>query len=191
MSLDTLLALAAAGLEPWEERHPPVTDDAFRGAMRHLAGAVSIVTAGLGAERNGLTATSVVSLSADPPTVLVCVNRSASAWPLLVRHAHFGINVLAASQHPIADRFAGRNGEKGEARFAGARWIQLASGAPILADALVAFDCTLEERIQRHSHDILIGRVQALHGVGGTGGAPGTDPLLYWRGAYGAIRRPG
>jgi flavin reductase (DIM6/NTAB) family NADH-FMN oxidoreductase RutF len=191
MSLDTLLALAAAGLEPWEERHPPVTNDGFRGAMRHLAGAVSIVTAGLGTERNGLTATSVVSLSADPPTMLVCVNRSASAWPLLVRHGHFGVNVLAASQQPIADRFAGRNGEKGAARFEGARWIQLASGAPILADALVAFDCELEERIDRHSHAILIGRVRALHGVGGTGGAPGTDPLLYWRGAYGAIRPPG
>ena len=185
MSLDTLLALAAVGLEPGPESLPPVTGDAFRGAMRHLAGAVSIVTAGRGAERGGLTATSVVSLSVDPPTVLLCVNRSASAWPLLVEHEHFGINVLAASQHAVADRFAGRNGEKGAARFAGADWVELATGAPILANALVAFDCVLDERIERYSHGILIGRVQALHGAGGT------DPLLYWRGAYGAIRRPG
>ena len=115
-------------------------------------------------------------------TLLLCVNRSASAWPLLVRHGHFGVNVLAASQQPVADRFAGRNGEKGAERFAGADWLDLATGAPILADALIAFDCELEERIDRHSHAILIGRVRALHGV------EAHDPLLYWRGAYGALR---
>ncbi|MGK9230902.1 flavin reductase family protein [Inquilinus limosus] len=183
MSLDTLLAPAGAGLEPMAEaEEAAVSGDAFRGAMRHLAGAVSIVTAGRGAERNGLTATSVVSLSVDPPTVLLCVNRSASAWPLLVRHGHFGVSVLAASQRAIADRFAGRGGERGAARFEGADWVELSTGAPILADALVAFDCVLEERIERHSHGILIGRVQALHGP------RGPDPLLYWRGTYGAIR---
>jgi flavin reductase (DIM6/NTAB) family NADH-FMN oxidoreductase RutF len=185
MSLDTLMALASASLEPPPVASPAVASDAFRGAMRHLAGAVSIVTVGRGAERNGLTATSMVSLSVDPPTLLLCVNRSASAWPLLVRHGHFGVNVLAASQAAIADRFAGRNGEKGAERFAGAEWLDLATGAPILADALVAFDCELEERIDRHSHAILIGRVRALHGV------PADDALLYWRGAYGAIQPAG
>lgn len=181
MTLDALACLADSPAEPAGHSLPAVGTEAFRDAMRHLAGAVSIVTAGRGADRNGLTATSLVSLSVHPPTILVCVNRSASAWPLLLREGRFGVNVLGAAHTPIADRFAGRGGLKGADRFTGANWITLHTGAPILAGALVALDCELEERIERHSHAILIGRVRALHGL------EDHAPLLYWRGAYGAI----
>jgi flavin reductase (DIM6/NTAB) family NADH-FMN oxidoreductase RutF len=155
---------------------------AFRQAMRRLAGGVGIITVGSGADRTGLTATSVTSLSAEPPRLLVCINRNASAWPLLAEYGTFGVNLLDSNQHDVADRFAGRNGEKGNARFAGGRWKSLVTGAPLLEGALAAIDCTVEEIIERHSHAIVIGRIEAVD-LG-----EWSDPLLYWSGVYRTTR---
>ena len=151
----------------------------FKTVMRQVAGAVSVITAQHGAVRAGLTATSLTALSAEPPTVLICVNRSASAWPVIEAAGHFAINLLAADQRPIADRFAGRGGERGEARFAQARWTRLATGAPVLVSALATIDCVTDEVIERHSHAVLIGRVKAINT------AADQNALLYWRGLYG------
>src|SRR5262245_36013541 len=73
-----------------------IQSDAFKSVMRNVAGAVSIVTASHVGLRAGLTATSLTALSAEPPTVIVCVNRAASAWPTIEAAGHFAINVLAA-----------------------------------------------------------------------------------------------
>jgi flavin reductase (DIM6/NTAB) family NADH-FMN oxidoreductase RutF len=154
----------------------------FRAAMRHLAGAVSVITAGIGEDRTGLTATSPTSFSADPPTVLVCVNRDASAIPVITSYRHFAVNVLADGQRRIAENFTGRGGLRGPQRYAGARWSTLETSAPLLDDALVSLDCELDEAIERHSHVILIGRVVATR-MAAEGGA-----LVYWRGAYQGLR---
>jgi flavin reductase (DIM6/NTAB) family NADH-FMN oxidoreductase RutF len=82
----------------------------FRGAMRHLAGGVSVITAGRGKDITGMTVTSVSSLSVEPPTLIVSINREASSWPLIKRHGSFGVNMLAADQIVIAEGFAGRGG---------------------------------------------------------------------------------
>src|SRR5436309_8329079 len=82
----------------------------FRGAMRQLTGGVSVITAGRGKDISGMTVTSVSSLSVDPPTLIVSVNRSASSWPLLQRYGAFGVNMLASDQIDIAERFAGKGG---------------------------------------------------------------------------------
>lgn len=155
-----------------------ISGEDFRSAMRHLAGGVSVITAGIGEDRTGLTATSATSFSADPPTVLACVNRGASAIPVIASYRHFTVNVLAESQRPVAENFTGRGGLKGPQRFLGAEWSTLATSAPVLDGALVALDCELDEAIERHSHVILIGRVVAARIAGGG------PPLLYWRGAY-------
>lgn len=112
---------------------------AFRGAMRKLAGAVSVITVGQGDERTGLTATSVTSLSVEPPTLLICVNRATSSVVPLLKERAFAINVLRPHHEPVADRFAGKGGLKGPARYGGADWTRLSTGAPVLADALAAF----------------------------------------------------
>lgn len=150
----------------------------FKTVMRQVAGAVSVITAQHGGVRAGLTATSLTALSADPPTVIICVNRGASSWPVIESAAHFAINLLADDQRAIADRFAGRGGEKGEARFARATWHKLATGAPILASALATIDCITEEVIERHSQALLIGRVKAIRA------SSESNALLYWRGLY-------
>jgi flavin reductase (DIM6/NTAB) family NADH-FMN oxidoreductase RutF len=146
--------------------------------MRNLAGGVSIITAGRGEERTGLTATSVSSLSLDPPCLLVCVNRASGTLSALMANRAFGVNVLAASHQDVAERFAGRSGVWGPARYAGADWMTLVTGAPLLADALAAIDCTLEKLIDWHSHVIVVGRVRSVHVNNGP------SPLVYWRGNY-------
>jgi flavin reductase (DIM6/NTAB) family NADH-FMN oxidoreductase RutF len=158
----------------------PIRDDAasFRAAFRHLAGGVSVITAGKGEDRTGLTATSVSSLSAEPPTIMFGLNLASSTFPVLQRHRSFGVNFLNAAQKQIADRFAGRRGVKGAARYADAEWVAGITGTPLLAGALASLDCEVEEIIERHSHAIVIGRVRDVR-LGADDAA-----LLYWRGDY-------
>ena len=136
-----------------------VSSDEFRGAMRHLAGGVSVITAGRGRDISGMTVTSVSSLSVDPPALIVSINREASSWPLVKRYGFFGVNILTSDQIDIAERFTGKGGLKGAARFAGADWTTRASGVPLLVGALAAIDCEVEDVVERHSHAIVIGRV--------------------------------
>jgi len=140
---------------------------AFRLAMRELASGVSLVTAGRGEQRSGCTATSVCSLSLDPPTLIVCIARASTTLAALRASGAFGVNILAAEHEYLADRFAGRDGAHGAARFVGAEWTTMATGAPLLRGALASIDCTVEEVLERHTHAILIGRVAAVHRAGG------------------------
>jgi flavin reductase (DIM6/NTAB) family NADH-FMN oxidoreductase RutF len=153
----------------------------FRGAMRHLTGGVSVITAGRGKDITGMTVTSVTSLSVDPPTLLVSINRDASSFPLIRRYGAFGVNILAADQLDVAERFAGKGGLKGADRFAGAQWVTSVSGVPLLVGALSAVDCEVEEIVERHSHGIVIGRVRDIKN------STRTAALAYWHGQYVAV----
>ena len=153
----------------------------FRGAMRHLAGGVSVITVGRGKDITGMTVTSVSSLSVDPPSLIVSINRAASSWPLLKRLGFFGANILTADQLDVAERFAGKGGLTGAERFAGAQWTTGASGVPLLVGALAAIDCGVEDIVERHSHAIVIGRVRDVRL------SSRTAALAYWQGQYVAI----
>ncbi|MBL0932036.1 MAG: flavin reductase family protein, partial [Alphaproteobacteria bacterium] len=123
---------------------------------------VTIVTTFDGQTRAGLTATAVCSLSAEPPQLLVCVNRQAYPNRVIARAKRFCVNVLASGQAALALRFAGATGHKGEDRFAKGRWNVLATGAPVLDGALTSFDCELARAIRSGTHTIFIGRVLAV-----------------------------
>ena len=141
---------------------PPASNgDHFRMAMREFATGVCLVTTGGGA-RAGCTATAVASLSLTPPALIVCLDRANSTFLRLKAEGAFAVNVLAAEHEALAGRFAGRDGVKGAARFDMGEWMQLVTGAPVLADALSAVDCRVEEIIDRHTHAIVIGAVQAV-----------------------------
>jgi flavin reductase (DIM6/NTAB) family NADH-FMN oxidoreductase RutF len=158
-----------------------VSSSDFRGAMRQLAGGVSVITVGRGKDITGMTVTSVSSLSVEPPALIVSINRQSSSWPMLKRDGCFGVNVLAADQLDIAERFTGKGGLKGADRFAGASWTTRISGVPLLTGALAAIDCEVEHVVERHSHAIVIGRVLDLQL------SPRTAALVYWQGQYVAI----
>lgn len=157
--------------------------DAFRAAMRHLAGGVSIVTVADGAERGGLTATSMVSLSADPPSLLVAVASGASSLPMMRRTNRFAVSILGHRHRFVADRFAGRDGRRGAARYEGAEWIGRPGTPPVLADALASFECELDEMLERFSHTIIIGRVMESR----VPAVDGSGALVYWRAAYDSL----
>jgi flavin reductase (DIM6/NTAB) family NADH-FMN oxidoreductase RutF len=146
--------------------------------MRRLVGGVSVITAGLGADRTGATVTTAQSLAVDPETMMVNINLGSSTWPAIRRYGHFCVNILADRHEDVAARFAGFGGIKGTARYEGARWTTLATGASALADALASIDCEVEHVIERHSHAIILGTVRAVRV--GEGHA-----LVYADGAFG------
>lgn len=154
----------------------------FREAMRRLAAGVTIVTAVHDGEKGGLTATAVCSLSADPPQILVCVNRSAHAHDLIHKGDRMCVNVLAHDQQILAARFAGQGGVTGAERFLAGDWIADKTGVPVLSDALASFECVVAERVSASTHTIFIGKV-----VGVRVRAAGR-PLLYASGAYAGVR---
>jgi flavin reductase (DIM6/NTAB) family NADH-FMN oxidoreductase RutF len=153
----------------------------FQAAIRQLASGVCVVTLGDGDQRTGLTATSVSSLSTEPPTLLVCVNRASATYRAFERFGAFAVNILAADQREFAERFAAGPDLKGEDSYQEGDWRALPNGVCCLADSVAVFDCEVDEKIERHSHAIVIGRVRRVL----QGGAAGA--LVYWRGAYDQI----
>ncbi len=165
------------------ELAPETSYDDFRWAIRHLVGAVCVITAGRGHDITGMTVTSVSSLSIEPPTLIVSISRASSTWPVLKRTGVFGVNILTSDQIDIAERFSGKNGLKGRERFAGGEWIARGPSAPLLVGAAVAIDCEVEDVIERHSHAIVVDRVRDLTR------SNHKSVLAYWNGRYVAINR--
>lgn len=154
-----------------------VDPGAFKEGMRHLVGAVTLITTRNSGQRRGLTATAVCSLSADPPSLLVCVNRQAEAHDHIQASGIFCVNLLAYEQQALAESFAARDGSKGESRFQRGEWTTLITGAPCLADCIVAFDCKLASEHGVGTHTIFVGHVVAVHSRHG-------KPLLYEDGHF-------
>jgi flavin reductase len=137
-----------------------VTDAEFKTVMRQVVSSVAIVTSRAGKIRNGLTATAVCSVSAEPPTMLICVNRRATAESIIAESGAFAINFLTQDQHQIARLFS-TSKLSGDERFAEGKWESLVTGAPVLDGASAAFDCQVEECHLSGTHHIYIGRVVA------------------------------
>jgi flavin reductase (DIM6/NTAB) family NADH-FMN oxidoreductase RutF len=156
----------------------PVSPKHFTNAMRALVGNCSVITVGEGGDRSGLIVTSAMSLSAEPPLLLACINRTSSSWPLLKQYGHFGWSSLGAQHQQIAERFAGFGGVKGADRYTGAQWTTAHTGAFLLEDAPATFDCEVEEMIDRGTHSIVIGRVHAVMKNADRGA------LVYWNGKF-------
>jgi flavin reductase (DIM6/NTAB) family NADH-FMN oxidoreductase RutF len=156
----------------------PVNPEQFKQGMRRLAAGVTIVTTEHEGERSGLTATAVTSLSAEPPQLLVCVNRTAAAHDLIVRGGRMAVNVLCHKHQRLATRFAGLNGVFGQDRFDVGSWVRLKTGAPVLEDALAVFDCRVVERIEASTHTVFFCRVVDIR-IRSKG-----KPLIYSSGAF-------
>jgi hypothetical protein len=110
--------------------------------MGLLAGAVTVITTGIGDTRRGLTATAVCSLSVEPPMILVCANRSGEAREMIWRSGFFCVNVLSGDDQDVANGFAGRSGLSGSEKFTVGDWGTIATG----------IDCELSEKLESHTH---------------------------------------
>ena len=132
----------------------------FRLAMRRLAATVTIVTAGREGRRFGMAATAVTSVTAAPPTLLICVNRSASIHDIIVDTGRYCVNVLGTSHAGLVSPFGG--GIEGEARFGHGAWSHRDGGMPYLDDAQASLFCDLRQTVEYASHSILIGEVVSV-----------------------------
>ncbi len=144
----------------------------FRAATGAFVGNISVITVGDGDEASGLIVTSVVAPSNDPPLLLACINRSASSHPLLVKHAASAGHRWRRASGGGGTLLGLRRGQ-GLARYDGAEWETAVTGARLLKGAPVAFDCTVEEMIDRDAWSILTGRVRAIRTTAGAGGLSG------------------
>jgi flavin reductase len=141
-----------------------VASQDYRDAMARLGAAVSIVTTNGSAGRAGFAASAVCSVTDDPPTLLVCLNRASSAYEAVMKNSVVCVNVLSARHEPLARLFGGK--VPADERFAAARWHVLETGAPVLADSPAAFDCRLVDVANVGTHDVLFCRVMSLQKLG-------------------------
>lgn len=153
-----------------------VSTDLFKAVMRQVTSPVAVIAAQIGERRAGLTATAVCSATADPPTLLVCINQTASAGLLIAEARAFSVNFLSDEQTELARLFS-TPGLNSDARFAGGSWSGTPTGAPMLHGAIGAFDCRVIETVPCGSHQIFLGRVVAAVARDG-------DPLLYRDGFF-------
>jgi 3-hydroxy-9,10-secoandrosta-1,3,5(10)-triene-9,17-dione monooxygenase reductase component len=150
----------------------------FRDAFGRLATGVAFVTAAPDGEPAGLIVNSLTSVSLEPPLVLFCPSRSSLTWSRMRRAGRFGVNILGR-QH---ERFAMRVTPAGADRFAGLNWELGTRGAPLLTDALATLECEIVAEHPAGDHWIVIGHVDNLHT------SSNTDPLVFFAGAFGALR---
>ncbi|HEY0834809.1 MAG TPA: flavin reductase family protein [Azospirillum sp.] len=141
---------------------PTVTSEAHRYGMRHLAMGVSVISAHDGGSRFGLTATAVCSVTADPPRLVVFVNKNVAADDAILRSGALCVNVLSGEQEDVAKAFAGMiEGVHGEARFGHGQWSALTTGAPTLDGALANFDCRVVKVFDESTHHAFLCEVLA------------------------------
>lgn len=129
--------------------------------MRHVPSPVTIVTVSDGGRRWGLTATSVATVSAEPPQVLVCVDAGSRTSQLIHASGHFAVNYLASEAVDVARRFS--RPLSSDERFDHPDWALSPGGRPVLASALVWLDCVLVESKLSATHRIVIGRIDHIH----------------------------
>lgn len=174
------------------QRQGPVTEEVERQlsaradylqAMRRLAATVTLVTAGTEHEPVGMAATAVTSITADPPTLLVAVNRQTALFSVVTASGRFCVNLLAARHASLVAVFGGQ--AKGRERFCHGDWILQAGTPPVLADAAASLVCTTVDEIDVGTHRLFIGTVQTLRL------ADDVDPLVWMdAGLAQAVRLP-
>lgn len=155
--------------------------DDFKQAMRRLATTIAIVTTGTGENWSGMAATAVTSVTSDPPTILVAVNRSASLSPILQAEQRFCVNLLAERHCDLVGVFSGA--KKGLDRFETGGWIASEEGLPILPDAVASLVCTTQMTLGVATHTLFIGQVQRIVNH------PSIDPLIWVDGGFASAAR--
>lgn len=151
--------------------------DDFKQAMRRLASTIAIITSGKGDSWTGMAATAVTSVTADPPTILVAVNRNASLSPILAEHRQFCVNLLAERHRDLVGIFSGAT--KGLARFETGGWeASEEEGLPVLGDAVASLICTTSMTLEVATHTLFIGEVTRIVNH------PSIDPLVWVDGKF-------
>lgn len=154
----------------------PLGREEFREVAGHFATGVTVVTAMWDGQRFGTTASAVCSVSLEPPTMLICMNRGSSTGAAVAAAGCFTVNVLGEHQSELARRFA----RKSSAKFDGVETAVSALGGLVLRDALAHIECSVIEEIDGGTHIVFLARVEAATRFPGA-------PLAYYRGRFGRL----
>lgn len=170
---------------------PPVSSDAFRLAMRQLAAQVCLVTSTREGRYYGMTATSVCSVTLDPPTFLVCLNQNSATHEAVSESGVLCVNLLAVEHRELARDFG--SAAAGAGKFGAANgaaqsspeglpaWQVIETGAPALSGALANLDCRVVQSMSHGTHSVFLARVVGLRCQSAG------SPLLYGQARYGAF----
>jgi len=153
----------------------PVSPEDFRAALSRWASGVAIVTAAASDRIHGMTVSAFTSVSLAPPLVLVCADKTSHTLEVIEAGGAFAVNILAAGQEALSNRFASKKDE--DRRFEGVRWRRGATGSPLLEGTVAALDCRVVAAHDAGDHVIYVGQVEAAEVRGGA-------PLLYHAGLY-------
>jgi flavin reductase (DIM6/NTAB) family NADH-FMN oxidoreductase RutF len=160
---------------PLQARAPSFAAPEFRRALGMFATGVTIVTArDASGGCVGLTANSFNSVSLTPPLVLWSLSQRAGSMQAFSQGSHYAINILAADQHELAERFASKVAD----RFEGVAFHDGSSGAPILDGAAAVFECFNRSRYVEGDHIIFVGEVERCEH------RAGAQPLIFHGGRY-------
>jgi flavin reductase (DIM6/NTAB) family NADH-FMN oxidoreductase RutF len=154
----------------------PCEAERYRHVIGHFATGVTVITSVHGTIDHGATASAVSSVSLDPPSLLVCLNRAAATETAVRESGSFVVNILREDQGELALRFAGRHGDK----FAGVGYERSERGNAMLAGALAHLECRVRDAVTGGTHTVFFGEV--LRAEAGEG-----DPLAYFRGRFGRL----
>ncbi|MDY6551328.1 flavin reductase [Acinetobacter faecalis] len=133
----------------------------FRNAMSLLTTAVNVVTTEGASGLHGFTASAVCSVTDTPPTLLVCMNQASRSYAHFIENKTLCVNVLGAQHEQISNAFASSK-LSSEDRFKLGAWTTLETGSPVLEDALVSFDCEIEQIQEVGTHSVFMCRVVAI-----------------------------
>lgn len=155
---------------------PAGVEDQFRSVMSRFPTGVTVVTARHEGTDGGMTVNAFLSVTLEPPTVLVSLGSAADTTPMVLASRRFGVSFLAAGQKELSDRFASRAPR--EEKFRGVQVHRTPSGIPLLEGALATLECEVVEHHPYSTHVLVLGRVVAA--VEGPAGLP----LVFWRSGY-------
>ena len=151
----------------------------FREGMSLLPTAVNVITTKGNSGCHGFTASAVCSVTDTPPTLLVCMNQSSRSHEHFLENKTLSVNVLGAQHESISNAFASKLSS--QERFEYGSWSQLKTGAPVLEDALVSFDCEIEDIQQVGTHSVFMCRVVAIRQ------SEQEESLVYFNRAYSRV----
>ncbi|MGO7133567.1 flavin reductase family protein [Rhizobium leguminosarum] len=155
---------------------PATVETSFRAAMRRCAATVTIITAQEGDTHYGVTATAVTSVSMEPPSIMVCLNRDAFLHDIMLRAPRFCVNVLRSSQTDLSRAFSGAVPR--ERRFEVGNWLYTDEGLPYLGDAQASIFCRKVAAVPYGTHTMFVG------GVDDVSVYDAVEPLIYQNAGY-------
>jgi 3-hydroxy-9,10-secoandrosta-1,3,5(10)-triene-9,17-dione monooxygenase reductase component len=171
-----------------------IGEDLFKSCMGSWPSGVTVVTTISGEQIHGMTVSDFSGASLSPPLVTICCNRESTTTRLIAEGGRFAVNILAADQQELSNRFASKKletvrfegveyqtGKTGVPLLAGAvanlDCSKATTGAPLIPGAVTQIDCTLEATFDAGDHVIYLGRIEYVN-------VEDREPLLYWSGGY-------